>query len=157
MKRRIAAAVVDTSALICIALDEPAALHFLDGFSRTDQLFIDAATRAETWLAVYNLKGNEGATLVDGLLDALQVATVSFGVDSLPQFRQGGARYHHKHDDNARLNIGDLFTYSLAKRFELPLFFQGTDFGKTDIANAMTLLGYQMSDKGVPYPVPIPG
>lgn len=150
MKKKIAAAVIDTSALICIALEEPAEQLFLDGFSRTEHLFIGAATRAETWLAIYNLKGAEGAKMVEDLIDAFKVKTVDFDGDSLPHFMQGGADYHHKHHDKARLNIGDLFTYSLAKNLDLPLFFQGTDFANTDLGNAMKILGYQMSVKGVP-------
>ena len=56
-------------------------------------------------------------------------------------------------DPKARLNLGDLLTYALAKETWLPLFFQGTDFANTVIANAMALLGYGMSDKGVPQPL----
>ena len=149
-KRRLGAAVVDTSALLCVARGEPAASLFLDGFTRTDEMFIGAATRAETWLAIYNLKGPEGAKMIDDLIDALKIKTVPFSEDSLPHFREGGAKYHHKHDDKARLNLGDLFTYSLAKHLDLPLFFQGTDFENTDLKNAMKALGYQMSEKGVP-------
>lgn len=154
MKRRIDAAVVDTSALVCIALDEPAAKLFLEGFSRTESLLIGAATRAETWLAICNLKGAGGAKMVDDLIEALKVKTIDFGADSLPHFRQGGAIYHHKHHEKARLNIGELFTYSLARHLDLPLFFQGTDFENTDLLNAMKTLGYQMSVKGVPFATP---
>lgn len=149
-KRRLGAAVIDTSALLCVALDEPAANLFLDGFARTDEMFIGAATRAETWLAIYNLKGAEGAKMIEDLIDVLKIKTVPLGEDSLPHFRQGGAEYHHKHDDKARLNLGDLYTYSLAKHLDLPLFFQGTDFENTDLKNAMRVLGYQVSEKGVP-------
>ena len=46
-----------------------------------------------------------------------------------------------------------LFTYALARETALPLFFQGTDFANTAIENAMALLGYGMSDKGVPQPL----
>ena len=35
----------------------------------------------------------------------------------------------------------------------LPLFFQGTDFANTAIENAMVLLGYGMSEKGVAQPM----
>lgn len=76
MKERIASAVIDTSALICIALDEPAAKFFLDGFSRTERLFMGTATNAETWLAIYNLKGTDGAKMVEDLIDAFKVKTV---------------------------------------------------------------------------------
>ena len=39
---------------------------------------------------------------------------------------------------------------SLARQMNLPLFFQGTDFANTDLANAMKTLGYEMSTMGVP-------
>jgi ribonuclease VapC len=151
MSRTLGAAVIDSSALLCIALGEPAAGFFIDGFTRTGKLYIGAATRAETWLAVRNAMGKTGAQKIDHLLDAFEVATVDFGASSLPHFRQGGTDYHHKLHDKARLNIGDLFTYSLAKQMKLPLFFQGTDFANTDLVNAMMRLGYEMSEKGVPH------
>ena len=150
MRIRTAAAVIDSSALLCVALGEPAAEFFLDGFSRIGKLYIGAATRAETWLAVHNAMGKAGAQKIDALLDAFKVETVDFGASSLPHFRQGGADYHHKFHTKARLNIGDLFTYALAKQMNLPLFFQGTDFANTDLANAMKNLGYEMSERGVP-------
>ena len=152
MTARLDGAVIDSRALLCIALTEPAAARFLDGFSRTDRLYIAAATRAETWLAVHNAKGPAGAQKIDELIEALDVELVDFGAASLPHFRQGGAAYHHKFHDKARLNIGDLFTYSLARQLDLPLFFQGTDFLHTDLANAMLILGYAMSALGVPQP-----
>ena len=152
MIARLEGAVIDSSALLCIVLAEPAAACFLDGFSSTDRLCIGAATRAETWLAVYNAKGPAGAQKIDALIEALDVELVDFHAASLPHFRQGGAAYHHKFHDKARLNIGDLFTYSLAKQLDLPLFFQGTDFLHTDLVNAMAILGYGMSARGVPQP-----
>ena len=75
---------------------------------------------------------------------------MDFTQDALPHFVAGAERHHHKVDVKARLNLGDLFTYALAKETALPLFFQGTDFANTAIENAMALLGYVYSDKGVP-------
>ena len=152
MNRRLTAAVLDSSALICILLDEPAAKFFIDGLNRTDQLYIGAATRAETWLAAHNAKGKAGAQKLDDLLEALKVETVDFTKASLPHYQQGAEQHHHKVDDRARLNLGDLFTYALAMQMRLPLFFQGTDFASTKIVNAMGKLGYAISEKGVPQP-----
>ena len=75
---------------------------------------------------------------------------MDFTQDSLPHFVAGAQQYHHKVDAKARLNLGDLFTFALAKETALPLFFQGTDFSNTPIDNAMALLGHSYSDKGVP-------
>jgi ribonuclease VapC len=146
-------AIVDSSVLMCILMGEPAAPMFITALQKTSRLYIGAATRAEAWLAAFNAKGLAGAQQVESLLSALQVETVDFTQDSLPHFVAGAERHHHKVDAKARLNLGDLFTYALAKEMALPLFFQGTDFANTAIENAMTLLGYVYSDKCVPQPL----
>jgi ribonuclease VapC len=143
-------AIVDSSVLMCILMGEPAAPLFITALQKTNRLYIGAATRAEVWLAAFNAKGMAGAQQVEALLAALQVETVDFTQDSLPHFVVGAERHHHKVDAKARLNLGDLFTYALAKETALPLFFQGTDFLNTAIENAMALLGYVYSHKGVP-------
>lgn len=148
-------AIIDSSALMCILMGEPAAPLFITALQKTKRLTIGAATRAEVWLAAFNAKGAAGAQQVEALLAALQVETVDFTQDALPHFVEGAQRHHHKVDAKARLNLGDLFTYALARETMLPLFFQGTDFANTALENAMTLLGYGMSDKGVPQPINI--
>ena len=149
----LAEAIVDSSALICILMGESAAPLFVTALHRTTRLYIGAATRAEAWLAAFNAKGTAGAKQVEALLAALQVETVAFTQDSLPHFVAGAERHHHRVDANARLNLGDLFTYALVKETGLPLFFQGTDFASTSIDNAMALLGHAYSEKGVPQPI----
>jgi uncharacterized protein with PIN domain len=64
-------------------------------------------------------------------------------------------RHHPKAYTNIRQNLGDLFTYALVKEFALQLFFQGTNFANTTVENRTALLGYGMSDKGVPQPTDI--
>lgn len=146
-------AIIDSSALMCILMGEPAAPLFITALQKTSRLYIGAATRAEAWLAAFNAKGRAGAQHVEALLAALQVETVDFTQDSLPHFVVGAERHHHRVDARARLNLGDLFTYALVKETALPLFFQGTDFANTSIENAMALLGYEYSDEGVPQPL----
>ena len=152
MSLTLLAAVVDSSALICILRAEPAAPLFVAGFQNTGQLYISAATRAESWLAAHNAKGKAGAEQVEALLHALEVKTVDFTDASLAHFQQGAERHHHKVDPKARLNMGDLFTYALARETGLPLFFQGTDFLNTKIPSAMEKLGFFVSELGVPQP-----
>ncbi len=137
---------------MCILMGEPAAALFVTALQNVNRLYISAATRAEVWLAAFNAKGIAGAQQLEALLAALQVETVDFTQDALPHFVQGAQRHHHKVDSKARLNLGDLFSYALAKETGLPLFFQGTDFSNTLIENAMALLGYGMSEKGIPQP-----
>lgn len=149
----LAEAIVDSSVLLCILMGEPAAPLFIAAMQKTGRLYMGAATRAEAWLAAFNAKGAAGAQQVEALLMALQVETVDFTQESLPHFVAGAERHHHKVDPKARLNLGDLYTYALARQMALPLFFQGTDFANTTVANAMVLLGHALSDKGVPQPL----
>ena len=149
----LAEAIVDSSVLLCILMGEPAAPLFIAAMEKTGRLYMGAATRAEAWLAAFNAKGAAGAQQVEALLVALQVETVDFTQESLPHFVAGAERHHHKVDPKARLNLGDLYTYALARQMALPLFFQGTDFANTTVANAMVLLGHALSDKGVPQPL----
>jgi ribonuclease VapC len=149
----LAEAIVDSSVLLCILMGEPAAPLFIAAMEKTGRLYMGAATRAEAWLAAFNAKGAAGAQQVEALLVALQVETVDFTQESLPHFVAGAERHHHKVDPKARLNLGDLYTYALARPMALPLFFQGTDFANTAVANAMVLLGHALSDKGVPQPL----
>ena len=154
MSRTLVAAVLDSSALICILRGEPAAPLFMAGFQSTGQLYIGAATRAETWQAAHNAKGKAGAQQIEALLAALQVQTVDFSAGSLVHYQHGAENHHHKVDAKARLNLGDLFTYALARETGLPLFFQGTDFLNTKIPSAMERLGYGASELGVPQSKP---
>ena len=149
----LAEAIVDSSVLLCILMGEPAAPLFIAAMEKTGRLYMGAATRAEAWLAAFNAKGAAGAQQAEALLMALQVETVDFKQESLPHFVAGAERHHHKVDPKARLNLGDLYTYALARQMALPLFFQGTDFANTAVANAMVLLGHALSDKGVPQPL----
>ena len=133
-------------------LDKPAPPFFMAGLQATTQLYIGAATRAETWLAAFNAKGKAGAQQIEALLGVLQVETVAFTQAALPHYFDGTEHHHHKVDPKARFNLGDLFTYALAKETGLPLFLQGTDFANTSIVNPMEKVGYEMSEKGVPQP-----
>jgi uncharacterized protein with PIN domain len=50
-------AIVDSSALMCILMGEPAAPLFITALQNTARLCIGAATRAEAWPTAFNAKG----------------------------------------------------------------------------------------------------
>ena len=47
---------------------------------------------------------------------------------------------------------GDVFSFQLAVKMDLPLFFKGRDFLKTPVKNAMNILGYEMTEKNLGVP-----
>ena len=70
-------------------------------------------------------------TLIDA---AIEIAPVSLeqarlAVTAFERFGKG------RHP--ARLNLGDCFSYALAKERGLPLLFKGSDFARTDIVSVL--------------------
>ncbi len=141
--------VLDTSAVFSVLENEAAGSKFLDGLERCNRLTIGASTLAELSMVVRIKKGPSALTLLDDFLTLLGVEALPFDDMQITHFREGLEKYG-KGIHPAGLNFGDLFAYSLAKSLNAPLFFQGLDFRKTDVENAMTLLGYDFSAAGEP-------
>jgi len=146
---RLAVGVLDSSALLAVLNGEPSAAAFLDAFARCDRLVAGDATLAELFVVVRARKGAAGVALMDELLAALGVSACATDARQMALLRHGFGRYG-KGMDAAGLNFGDLFAYALAMTLAAPLLFQGRDFSQTDVANAMTVLGYAHSAAGEP-------
>ena len=155
MSRTLDAAVVDSSVLICIARDEPAAGFFLLEMMRTGKLYICAATHAEVLLATMSLQGEGAIEAMEGLIASLKIETVDFSGDDIPAYQDAATKHHIKAKPPGPLNMGDIFSFQLAAKLNLPLFFQGKDFLKTTVKNAMTMLGYEMTEKNLGVPIKI--
>ncbi len=155
MSRGLQAAVVDSSALICIARIEPAATFFLVEMARTAKLYISAVTHAEVILATMSNKEAGALAAMDELFESLAIATVDFAGEDVPAYRHAARRYHLKAKPAGPLNMGDVFSFQLATTMDLPLFFQGKDFLSTPVKNAMALLGYEMTEANLGVPRPL--
>ncbi len=149
--KRLAVGVLDTSALHAALNGEASAPAFLEAFTRCDRLVIGDATLSELFIVVRARKGAAGVALLDEFLGTLGVSACPTDVRQMALFRRGFERYG-KGIHPAGLNFGDLFSYALAVTLDAPLFFQGRDFTRTDVANAMSVLGYAHSDAGEPLP-----
>lgn len=155
MSIQISAAVVDSSALMCILNKEDAWSHFSQALLKVPSLFISAPTAAEVNLAAMATKGAEGLNAMTALIAALQIKVISFDEADLQDYKNAILLYHNKATPPGSLNMGDIFPFILAQKLNLPLFFQGLDFLQTPTKNAMGLLGYAMNaqNKGVPTPM----
>ena len=150
--RRLEAAVVDSSALICIAKGEPAADAFLGEMGNTGQLYICAATHAEVILATMSLQTGGAVDAMAELIDSLKIETVDFCAGDIQAYKDGAMKHHLKARPSGTLNMGDVFSFQLAAKMNLPLFFQGKDFLRTPVRNAMQLLGYEMNENNLGVP-----
>ncbi|RWH71523.1 type II toxin-antitoxin system VapC family toxin [Mesorhizobium sp.] len=121
--------VVDTSALMAIVLDEPAADDCVAVLEAEDDLLISAGTVAEL-LIVAARRGvaEEVQSLLDGLGFEIVPVTEGAARRVADAHAQWGKGIHA-----AALNFGDCFAYEVAKDRACRLLYVGDDFSKTDI------------------------
>jgi len=123
--------VVDTSALMAILLDEPAAqecIRCLEG----SHAAVSAGTLAEAVIVA----GRRGLRAeLERLVGELGLDVVPVGHDDA---RRVGDAYETwgKGVHRAGLNFGDCFAYTLAVTLGRPLLYVGDDFTETDVVPA---------------------
>ncbi|RAI30330.1 type II toxin-antitoxin system VapC family toxin [Rhodoplanes serenus] len=124
---------VDTSALLAIALDEPAAEACATALETENDILISAGTVAET-LIVAARRGVSQE--IERILDRLGLEVVP--VTAAAARRIGEAhRKWGKGVHPAGLNFGDCFAYEVAKEHACRLLYIGDDFSKTDIESVL--------------------
>src|SRR5437868_4926422 len=129
--------VVDTSAMVAILLREPDADIYSRRLAEALHRVMSAVTRVELAFVIEGRYGETGrAGLERSLRDArIEIAAVmpQHAEIAIEAFRRFGKGRHR-----AALNIGDCFSYALAKAMDLPLLFKGDDFLHTDVEPALT-------------------
>ncbi len=128
--------VVDTSSLMAILHDErpgPAFEAVLrDSASRC---VIAAPTRVEAFVAAERRFSEPGGgRRMASLCDAFGIETRPFDAEQMALAQDGFDRFGKgRGQEPAALNLGDCFSYALAKSLNAPLLFVGEDFAKTDV------------------------
>ena len=124
---------VDTSALMAILLDEPAAADCITVLASEEHLVISAGTVAEA-LIVAARRGvsEEMVRMVDGLGFEVAPVTTATARQIAEAYAQWGKGSHP-----AGLNFGDCFAYAIAKERACRLLFVGDDFLQTDVEAAI--------------------
>ncbi|CAN7456367.1 type II toxin-antitoxin system VapC family toxin [Phyllobacterium sp. LjRoot231] len=124
--------VIDTSAIVAIALNESEAASFEQQIANDAVRLISAATVLETTMVIETRLGEEGGRELDLWLYKAGVDIVTVDTDQMDAARHAWRRYG-KGRHPAGLNYGDCFSYALAITRQEPLLFKGDDFSKTDI------------------------
>ena len=121
---------VDTSALMAILLDDPAADACAAALEAEDDLLMSAGTLAEALIVAARRKvGAEMARLVDGLGFEVVSVTPAAARRIAQAYERWGKGAHP-----ALLNFGDCFAYEVASTHGCRLLCVGADFTRTDIA-----------------------
>jgi ribonuclease VapC len=124
---------IDTSALLAIALAEPAATACETAIQLEDTILISAGTLVESLI----VSGGRGVRAeVDRLVHALGLVVV--GVDHAQAMAAVAAQSRWGRGVHpAALNFGDCFSYALATTYDCPLLYVGNDFSRTDVRSVI--------------------
>lgn len=123
--------VLDTSAVMAIVLGEPTARRLAERLAACDDAIISAVTLVETTIVAEARLGPVGTVLVQRVLREANVRTVDVTPDTALDAVEGWRSYG-KGRHRASLNLGDCFTYALARRRRIPILCVGDDFVHTD-------------------------
>lgn len=128
--------VIDTSAVVAILFDEADRDVHIAAINQATIRLVSAVTRVEMSFVIEGRKHAAGRerlerffTLVAADVVAVTPQQASIAIEA---FRTYGKGRHP-----AGLNIGDCFSYALAKATGHPLLFKGNDFVHTDIPSVL--------------------
>ena len=129
--------VLDTSAVAAVIFGEPDAEAFAAALTRHGgELSISAVTRVELEILLEARQGSEAVSDAEAMFDRLGVITEP--VDAAQASAAFAAwRRFGKGRHPAGLNLGDCFSYALARAAGASLLFKGNDFAQTDITSAL--------------------
>ena len=129
--------IVDSSAIIAILRNEPAGAELAHALAEGGLAKMSAATYVETAAVVDRVGDPVLSRRLDELLALAHIETVTFDARQADLARAAYADFGRGSGHPARLNLGDCFSYALAKATDEPLLFVGQDFIHTDLRPAM--------------------
>lgn len=124
--------VIDTSAITAILFDEPERSSFTAAIAAASRRLISAATLVECGIVVEARRGEIAGRELDLLLHRADIAVIPLDAQQAELARSAWRRFG-RGNHPAGLNLGDCFTYALAKASGEPLLFKGDDFAQTDV------------------------
>jgi ribonuclease VapC len=125
--------VVDTSAIMAVALREPERAAYLEILRRAEPA-MSMASLVECYLVLQARRGATAILELDILVDTLAIHLEPVLAEDRAILRDAVRDFARgRRQPPAVLNFGDLFAYALAKRLGLPLLFKGQDFAATDV------------------------
>lgn len=124
--------VIDSSAIIAIAFDEPEAARMATAISNAPVRQMSALNWLETLMVVEAKYGRTSADETLLILRELNVESLPFNAAQMVEARSAWQRFG-KGRHPAALNMGDCCAYALASLTNQELLFKGGDFSKTDV------------------------
>jgi ribonuclease VapC len=131
--------VIDPSAIIAILQDEPERRAFNACIAAAPRRSLSAAGLVELSIVMEARYGEVGARNLDLFLATAGIEVIPFDAAQAALAREAFRRFG-KGRHPAGLNLGDCFSYALARALAAPLLFKGDDFPRTDLTAACIAL-----------------
>jgi ribonuclease VapC len=123
---------VDSSAIVSWIVREPGSEVFGQVLSSED-LLLGWPTAFEIRRVLAGKRLAHARSLADHVLDLPNVTLVSFDERHYRAAEYGFEHFGKGKGNPPVLNLGDCFSYAVAKVADSPLLFRGRDFGRTDL------------------------
>lgn len=129
--------VVDTSALVAIVFREAERAAFLEAIAKAGTALLSSVSVVEARMVVHGRRRQAGVLMLDDLIRLPSFVIAAPAEEEASAAYAAFVTYGKGSGHPAQLNLGDFFSYALAKVRALPLLFKGDDFSHTDIIPAL--------------------
>jgi ribonuclease VapC len=128
---------IDTSAIIAILRQEPEEAYFLNRIERASHSITSPVVVLETVMRLSTLvpcSVEKAKEITKDFLAEIGASILPIGEETSNDAIAAFARYGKGQGHPAQLNLGDCFSYAVAKEQGLGLLYKGDDFLRTDLA-----------------------
>lgn len=130
--------IVDTSAIVAIVLDEPGTDRLLAALADTDNPKMSAPTAVEISAVLMRRLRPEDRRRVEQLIAVWGIEVVPFDAEQAAVASAAYRDFGRGSGHPAKLNLGDCFSYALARVTGEQLLYVGEEFGHTDVRSTLS-------------------
>ena len=134
--------IVDSSALIALIQNEPAAERVAAVLAGARRPVIGAATLTETLIALTARRGPVARTVFDRIGSEINLGIIEYTADHALAAQRAYLRFGRSRHP-AGLNLGDCMSYAVAQLAHEPLLAIGDGFPQTDLEFGDGIVGYR--------------
>jgi len=138
---------IDASAILAVIKKEPEAELFAEKIKNATKICASAMSRYEAVVGLATASRKAGqrisakaiadaVSMVDDFFEIFDIRIIPIDEREAKEAIEAFANYGKGTGHRAQLNMGDCFSYGVAKSHKLPLLFKGSDFIHTDIKKA---------------------
>jgi ribonuclease VapC len=124
--------IADTSALVALLLKEPGYERVLEVLTGEEPAGVGTPSLLEATVVLTGRVGPGAITMVNRLIQELQMVPIPFGPEHWREASDAYVRYGNGRH-SAGLNFGDCMSYAVARLADQPLLCLGAHFAQTDL------------------------